>query len=471
MHKKAYKYFQWKDNVVLLRPRGFWKTTTIKINTIRNICYKQEDWILFVMPKSLWQKTVGDIAQEFQENDKIREIFWDLVPNKTKKQQKNKWRMDYLMFLNDVDLQTVTKGQSIRWSRKTLIHIDDPEEDKDVINPLTTQAFKNRVAGTIEPILRYWKCIVTWTVLSDDCFVYTLYQQAKSYKKIKYEACKNPVFEIIDNRKHLVKGKALWEERRPIKLLDTKLQNMIDINPMFWYDIFMREYFNLSFVSNLKPVFDLEVLRKLQTSEPIEKSEKFPWLWIYKDPCECWWWIDLSMGWPAWDFTTIVARNFNYNLIFTYQARVLWYNLIDVIDFLDDKGYYWTKVFERNVWTAQAIFDMVQDRPRYGDIYRQKNEGQVVEKETLNLWRHTNQQSKQKMIAWMQSILVGYTDEFNELHKIKEVDEREARELPQYYIDEKNRMNALPPHHDDLIIADALCLQGLKEWLWLVLDF
>jgi len=475
VHSEMLKLFKKKWSTLILFPRWFAKTTNIKKSTMHDVCYWLEEWILFIMPKQLWEKTIWDIREEFETNETIKDIFFpnggSFVPNRTKDEQRNKWRWNYLMFLNWVDLQSITKKQAIRGARKTKIHIDDPEEDSDVKNIEITQQFKSWVAWTIIPIIRKWKLIVTWTVISENCFVWSLYKNANRYKKMKYEACEDPEFEEIDWRLNLVSWKPLRKEMRPIKTLNEKLLDMQDNDPMFWAKIFMREYFHKTFLSMVRSVFDEENIKNKVVPEPIEKSEEFPWLWMYKSPCECSWWIDLSMWWPNWDFTTIVARDFEYKLVFVFQARILRYGLIDIIDYLDERWYFWIKVFERNVGTAQAIFDMVQDRTRYNDIYRQKNSWQVVEKETLNLWRHTNKQSKDKMISRMQSVYFGYEDDWGLKHYVDEIDSREKRELFKYYIDEKNRMNALPPNHDDLIIADALCLQWVKEWLWYDLDF
>jgi len=47
---------------------------------------------------------------------------------------------------------------------------------------------------------------------------------------------------------------------------------------------------------------------------------------------------------------------------------------------------------------------------------------------------------------------------------ITEFDEREKNELLTYFYDEKGSTNALKNSHDDLIMADALCLFWLDQW-------
>ena len=66
----------------------------------------------------------------------------------------------------------------------------------------------------------------------------------------------------------------------------------------------------------------------------------------------------------------------------------------------------------------------------------------------------------------MQILCEWYTDEWWLEHKIIEIDEREKVEMKFFIFDEKGRMNAMPWHHDDLIIADALCVQGMKDEYW-----
>ena len=207
------------------------------------------------------------------------------------------------------------------------------------------------------------------------------------------------------------------------------------------------------------PIFHLAVIEEMKQIKPIRIDNKFSWLFIYKQPCECSRWIDLAMWNKDWDFTTIVARDIDYNKVFSFQGRIPRYSVVEIIDYLDELWYFWTKVIERNLWIANSIFDIAKDKPRFIDLYQEKTTWNVNDKETIKLWWWTSQKNKEKMIWELQLLVENKT--------IKEVDDREKNEMKFYIYDEKGSMNAMPWHHDDLIIADALCIQWLKDMYWL----
>ena len=469
-HKELKQLLQNDNDVLVCISRGHAKSTISFFVMMHDICYKKEKAILLIMSEWLGVETIWKIRDEFEASESLQSIFWRLVPNRTQDEANKKRTKKWLDFLNGVTIETVSTGWSIRWKRPTKIVIDDPQENKDVINEQITDKFNNRFFTTIYPALTdSWVCKIIWTNVWELCFVNFLLQNDRGFDIIEYTAVIDGEFEEKEDRnwvmrKHLVGWKTLRPDYWGIEALNNKLQTM-------GRNERQQEYMNVPFILNWSPVFDLELVKNIVSLKPIEQSVLFPWLWMYKDPCECSWGIDLSMWWPNGDFTTIVARDYEYNLVFVYQARVLRYTLMNVIDHLDWLWYFGVKVFERNTGTAQSIFDMAQDRAWYSDIYRWKSIWQITEKETLNLWWTTTMQSKQKSVSRMQAVVNGYTDDDWLYHKLTQYDEREKREMLQFYVDKNWRANALPPHHDDLIDADWLCLQGLKEWLWLDLDF
>jgi len=66
------------------------------------------------MQKSLGEKVMNKIRVEFETNNKIISVFGRLVPERTKSEQNKSWRVDYMMFMNGMDLQVISKEQAIR---------------------------------------------------------------------------------------------------------------------------------------------------------------------------------------------------------------------------------------------------------------------------------------------------------------------------------------------------------------------
>lgn len=443
------------EDVLCVFPRNHAKTTNNLFILVKDVCYKREPHIGLVMWESLGVETVGKIRDEFESNERIKDIFGRLVPEKTKAEALRVWSKKRLDFTNWIKIEAMTMKGKIRGKRFTKIVVDDPQEDKDVRNVWITEQFIDRFFKSVYPILDpSGNCIVLWTNIGELSFVNFLLKNNRGFKILEYAAVKDPVYEVKEDwKKHLVWGTPLWPWKWTIEALDEMLQTV-------WRKIFQQEYMNVPTTLTGERVFKVpEELPKMEYTE----DERYAWLRFYKKPCQCSRGIDLSMGWNNGDFSTIVARDEDYNLVFVYQARVLWYELILVIDYLDELWYVWTKVFERNLWTAQAIFDVAQGKPRFVDIYQQKTIWRVNEVETLNFWRFTNRQNKEKMIAEMQVLLDWFVDEFWQHKQLKEFDKREINEMKFYVFDDKGWMNAMQGHHDDIIIADALCNQWVKD--------
>jgi hypothetical protein len=88
-------------------------------------------------------------------------------------------------------------------------------------------------------------------------------------------------------------------------------------------------------------------------------------------------------------------------------------------------------------------------------IYREKKIDKVNQKTTNRYWFYTNEKSKITIIDTLRRLI--------KQKEITQVDSREKEQLFVYYYDDKGRMNALKWHHDDLIMADALCIHWLQE--------
>lgn len=220
-----------------------------------------------------------------------------------------------------------------------------------------------------------------------------------------------------------------------------------------------------AFLSTNRSVFDLDEVRKNEKIvEALNKKyvvdSLYPDLrffhtnnWIptqEKDICI---WVDVSewVGW--WDFSTIVWRKRDWKLLFTFRGHIKPDELPLVIDRVYKYWYQWLVGIERNNhW--HATITASKEFPYYYDLYAQKTLDRVTNKETKKLWWHTNSASKSIMIWHMNTCIREWT--------ITEFDYREYQELFTFII-EWGKMWALAPDHDDLVIADAICLQMMLQ--------
>lgn len=78
----------------------------------------------------------------------------------------------------------------------------------------------------------------------------------------------------------------------------------------------------------------------------------------------------------------------------------------------------------------------------------------VTKKQSESLGMNTNAKTKPMLINALDVVLRGGTHE---------VSAKEKEELENYYYNESGGMEAVKPYHDDTVIADAMCEQGVKR--------
>ncbi|RMD71164.1 MAG: hypothetical protein D6822_03205, partial [Cyanobacteria bacterium J149] len=275
-HKEIWELVDSGKDILVIVPRDHAKTTGVsKIKTLKRLLYKQEKSILLIAPKGLGEEIIGDIRRELEENPILRFTFGDLVPMNNRKTDKtSKWRQRELQLMNGTEIKTITKGESVRGKRPTLVLIDDPQENKDVKNPALAEEFNNwiwtSVYNTLDPTGRM---VVLGTMLSDNCFVNHLKQSAedRGFSLVEYRAI------IWDEGKDLSKetldlwfkhGKPLWEEKWSMEALAERRNKIGDRE-------FLQEYMNQAQVLNGSPVFDPKI--KFKIIEPIREQLGIKW--------------------------------------------------------------------------------------------------------------------------------------------------------------------------------------------------
>ena len=209
-----------------------------------------------------------------------------------------------------------------------------------------------------------------------------------------------------------------------------------------------------AFLSTGDPVFNL---RKINESEELKyhQDERYKNLRIYK-PWEwevCFYWVDTSLWW-WWDYSTIVVRNRQLDLLASYRGYIEPDVLCDIIDRLWELGYRGTIGIERNN-TGLVTVKEAQKRERHLFLYREQTIDHITEKAKYKYWWTTSSKTRPIMISDLEKVV--RTDE------LVEFDEREKIEMQTFIYDEKNRPDAIVWCHDDLIIADSICIQMTKR--------
>jgi hypothetical protein len=445
-HKELIDAIKSEDDTLVIVPRDHAKSTTSFFVMMHDICYSVEPSILLVMAKWLWLETIWKIRDEFETNHTITKVFWRLVPQRTREEANKKWTQSQLQFMNWVTIESVTMWWSIRGKRPTKIVVDDPQENSDVINPQITDRFNNRffssVYNTLDPS---WKCVVIWTMVWSLCLVNFILQEWRWFKCIKYESVIDPVFDNVDWKVSIIWWTPLRWEKRSIESLNDRLQKI-------WDKIFMQEYMNVPYIQNGSPVYDTKLVSAIIPLE-WQRDQLVPWLKIFWQPQQCYYWVDTATWIEWWDFSTIIVRNSKMDLIAQYRQRIPPHKLCEIIDYLWKKWYQWVIWIERNnSWIS--TLNKAEEYSRYSLLYSEKTVDKITNKKTKKVWWSTNTKTKPLMIN-------HHVECFVKSHNTQ-YSEEQKKEMMFYYHDEKWSTNAIAPHHDDLIIADALCLQMLK---------
>lgn len=132
-----------------------------------------------------------------------------------------------LQFQNGIEIETVSMGGTIRGKRPTLIVVDDPQENKDVLNKAITDKFNywffSSVYNTLDDSGR---CIVVGTVVGSLCLVQHL-KEHSDFHLIEYQAVIDAQFgRGEDGKMHLFGGTPIWSEKWSIEQLDRRLQKI-----------------------------------------------------------------------------------------------------------------------------------------------------------------------------------------------------------------------------------------------------
>lgn len=458
-HKEIWGAGQDKQDVLCIVARDHAKTTAeSKINTLHELIYKTEKSILIISAKGLGEKIVGDIKKELETNQKIRWLYGSLIPQDARKESKSeKWRQRYLQLLNGTELMSISKGEPIRGFRPTKIKVDDPQNKKDVKNPQIAEEFYTwfftEVYGTLDDSA---SVIILATIISANCFANKLKKEAdeRDFKVIEYAAILNFDETKITLGERNGKpwyyfgegvGTPLWPQKWPLSALERRYNKIKK-------KAFLQEYQNIPFIENGTPVFEPTYTYEILT--PIDHVDGFD---IYV-PIEKWvfgfFGIDLAKGASTGDFQAVIIRDEHYNLLAQCNLHISQSKLAARVDKMVIRFQDCFIVVENNY--GLAFLQSAEEYEWFDKLYMQKKMDTVTKKESDVIGFNTNGKTK--------TLIIDNLDKKFESENYQ-VSAEEKEQIDYYYNDDRGGMNAISPHHDDLVIADALSVVGVKQGL------
>lgn len=165
----------------IIYPRGFAKTTWERIDTLHDIVYALEPVIMYVSSTQTdAQFHFESIKFELENNDLLRQIYGDLVPNSS--DFSRKWSNTHFETSNRVNLLArgacKGRGVNIKNQRPTKIILDDIEEDEAVRSPERRAKLHSWLMRVIIPSLDKDRgyCKMIGTVLSEQCELLKFYK-------------------------------------------------------------------------------------------------------------------------------------------------------------------------------------------------------------------------------------------------------------------------------------------------------
>jgi len=219
-----------KENTNIIIARWHWKTTTILINIIHSLVYEIYGSQLYIASAGLWSESLWKIKYELETNQHIKEVFWNLVPHLDAKAQEQqwtkKWKEKLLELTNGESIETLTKGNPVRWKRPSRITVDDLEENKDVMSTVTVEKTRKWFFSSLyNTLLPWWKIIILGTIVGNMCMVKHI-KDTKDWQTIEYKAIEN--------------WKPLWTDMWSMEELEKRKKEIGTI-------LFNQEFMNIPF--------------------------------------------------------------------------------------------------------------------------------------------------------------------------------------------------------------------------------
>ena len=451
-HKEWCKEFEWNKDMFLIAFRESAKTVFTILYIIWVIAYKKRNFILFYSyERKVSASRLFDIIVNLQTSDRFKNDFWEMFPANWKKteelQKKSVWEF---ITTNKIKLKAMSMSETSRWllymnSRPDLLILDDIDNTRSVRNPEMIDKNEDFLTWEVYGWLDWDARIIwLWNIISNDWLVPRNRRNVENDDK--WYLSFKPIIEnwkiVWDRFVETDKEKEEWSKRwiQKISLEDKKRKQKENYDP------------NFLLIPNViiwNPVFDHNILKELPSIE-WKQDRRYKWLVFYKEPTErLFWGVDTSWWGADWDYSTIIIRNENLDLVARFKEKIAPDLLADVIIYIIEKGYKWLIWIESNNTGISTILKIRQSKYR-NLLYVEKAIDKITAKPTQKFWFNTNAKSK--------PLIINLLEEYLREWVVDEFDEDSKMDMFNYYYDEKWSTNALKGSHDDLVIANAICL-------------
>lgn len=300
---------------------------------------------------------------------------------------------------------------------------------------------------------------VLGTVISSNCFVNKLKMEAdqRGFKVLEYPAIigmdpKKDIETLPGGKIRFRKGRPLWPDHWSLEALQVRAQK-IGLRE------FLQEYMNIPFVLNGSPVFadeyDFDVVSPISEDSNGVQYFKPEYVSEGKKLYSAMIGMDFARGSLTGDYQTIIARDpITFELLAQFRGHVTQDRLAKILDGILPLFDRYLIVPENNY--AMLFLQEAKAYPWAGNIYRTERMDKITNQTTEVLGFATTSKTKELAIGTLRQ-------KFRENRWQVTIEER--NEVEHYYYDDSGGMNALAPHHDDLIIADAMCVIGMRHGL------
>lgn len=211
-----------KENVAVMMPRGFSKTTLLNLSNLHDICYKNEDFFLYASETGPHaERQLGTVKFELEDNDPLRLVFGDLVSGR---QSPLKWTDNFIETQNEVMVGAVgtggqIRGYSKRAKRPGKVVYDDLQNTDSYRSETQRNVDKNWFFQTALPIVRKGgRSIILGTLLGSEA--------------IMAHAMKHPDFTSIRFGAIDRQGEPLWSYMMSLAEIEHKKQAMASVGEL-----------------------------------------------------------------------------------------------------------------------------------------------------------------------------------------------------------------------------------------------
>lgn len=448
-------YFSCTDlNILNESIRSSLKTEMTKLFVIRSICYKTISYCV-------WQSNDSDSSEEQVRNisrmlskPSLVADYGDFFPFSMKKADFASSGSTNFDTTNGIKVKAKSTQEKIRgaWSydedegttRPDLLVLDDIDttesvRNKDIIDKNEIKLRQETIGAMNKGKSRI---IFLWNTIANDGIVRRFAQQVKNDPRWVY--LRQPLYDEET-------WECVWPEFFTPEVIE-------DIKSKEW-DSFAQNYLLIPKITIGTTVFD--TTQQITVVNPYKTIE---WFQLFQHPQDK---LVIGVDIAEWglksDNSVLKARNHEGQSVFEFAGVVDEKILAQKLDYIltqyyekRDKSereykYLGTILIESNVW--RAFINECMKYPWFQYVLKaRKLDGTEEEGIVQKYWFRTTAQSKQLIIREFRNAL--YRNEID-------ITPGTLNEMYTYQYDKNNSANALPPNHDDRIIADMIAYHGV----------